>query len=132
MPLWSSDDADLSAAADDRRLPLPGLPGVVGLTAMAPAEGFAAGETVVGGMHGEQLEHNFCAWCMSFTRVAGMDFVNVRPTLLDDPSWFRPYIETCTATKLPFAATGAVESFVEFPPMEEFGALMERYRAWAG
>jgi hypothetical protein len=106
------------------------------LTAMVPVEGFAVteGETVVGGMHGEQLEHNFCAWCMSwmFTRIAGQDFVNVRPTFFDDVGWFRPYIETWTATKLPFAETGAVESFVEFPPMEEFGALMERYRAWAG
>jgi hypothetical protein len=68
------------------------------LTVMVPADGFAVtqGETVVGGMHGEQLEHNFCPWCMSwmFTRITGMDFVNVRPTLLDDASWFRPYIET--------------------------------------
>jgi len=106
------------------------------LTAMVPVEGFAVTEcvTVVGGIHGEQLEHNFCAWCMSwmFTRIAGMDFVNVRPTLMDDTAWFRPYIETCTATKLPFAGTGAVESFVEFPAPEEFGPLMERYRVWAG
>lgn len=97
---------------------------------MVPVEGFAVTEGETGGMHGEQLEHNFCPWCMSFTRIAGMDFVNVRPTLLDDPSWFRPYIETCTATRLPFAWTGAVESFAEFPPMEEFGALLER--DWAG
>jgi len=99
-----------------------------------PVDGFAVTEGETGGMHGEQLEHNFCAWCMSwmFTRITGMDFVNVRPTLLDDPSWFRPSIETCTATRLPFAETGAVESFVEFPPMEAFGPLLERYRVWTG
>ena len=32
-----------------------------------------------------------------FTRPEGMDwFVNLRPTMLDDPSWFEPLIETCT------------------------------------
>lgn len=67
-----------------------------------------------------------------FTLIAGRDFINVRPSLLDDVSWFRPYIETCTATKMPFADTGAVESFVEFPAPEHFGPLLERYRAWAG
>ncbi len=105
------------------------------LTVMVPADGFevTAGETVVGGLHGEQLEHNFCAWCMSwmFTRVAGMDFVNVRPTLLDETGWFRPYIETCASEKLSFAETGAVESFEQFPAMDEFGRLLEGYRAWA-
>lgn len=103
------------------------------LTAIVPADGLEVdGETVIGGMHGEQLQHNFCPWCMTwmFTRIAGQDFVNVRPTMLDDTSWFRPYIETCASEKLPFADSGAVESFAQFPPMEEFGRLMGEYRRW--
>ena len=68
------------------------------LSAAIPAEGFAvtAGEPVVGGLHGAS-RHFFCGWCMSwmFTRPEGMDwFVNLRPTMLDDPSWFEPLIET--------------------------------------
>lgn len=106
------------------------------LTAIVPVDGFAVtkGETVIGGMHGEELHHNFCPWCMSwmFTRLPGRDFVNVRPTMFEDADWFVPYIETCASEKLPFAVTGAVESFAQFPPMEEFGALLGRYRAWLG
>lgn len=104
------------------------------LTAIVPASGLEVeGETVIGGMHGAELHHNFCSWCMTwmFTRIEGRDFVNVRPTMFDDTAWFRPYIETCASEKLPFAETGAVESFAQFPPPEEFGRLMEAYRVWA-
>ncbi|HYI01679.1 serine hydrolase domain-containing protein [Hyalangium sp.] len=39
-----------------------------------------------------------------FTRPEGMDaFVNLRPSMLDDRSWFVPYIETYTVEKLPWA-----------------------------
>ena len=35
----------------------------------------------------------------------GMDwFVNLRPTMLDDTSWFAPFVETFTGEKLPWAA----------------------------
>ncbi|MEQ1950086.1 GFA family protein [Mesorhizobium sp. CN2-181] len=105
------------------------------LTAMIPADGFgvAKGEPVIGGMHGPDLDHYFCGFCMTwmFTRPKGMDFVNVRPTMLDDTSWFRPYLETYASTKLPFAETGAVRSFAEFPAMEDFSGLLEGYAAWA-
>lgn len=104
------------------------------LTAAVPPEGFEviAGETVIGGMHGE-LQHHFCAWCMSwmFTRAEMMPFVNVRPTMLDDPSWFVPFIETVTKEKLPWATTPAVRSYESFPPMEEFGDLLAAYRSFA-
>jgi hypothetical protein len=47
-----------------------------------------------------------------FTRPEGRDFfVNLRPTMLDDPSWFTPFIETSTSEKLPWATTPAVHSF---------------------
>jgi hypothetical protein len=53
--------------------------------------------------------------------------VNVRPTLLDDHAWFSPFMETFTKTKLPWAATGAVQSFEEFPPMDALEELLKAY-----
>ena len=104
------------------------------LTAMVPADGFEVtkGEPVIGGMHAPELQHYFCGHCMSwmFTRPAGMDFVNVRPIMLDDHAWFRPYMETYAKTKLPFVETGAAVSFETFPAMEEIGEVVEGYGAW--
>ena len=104
------------------------------LTAMVPAEGFAVveGRTVVGGLRGPQLQHHFCPSCMSwmFTRIAGLDaFLNVRPTLLDDPSWFTPFIETMTKEKLPWAETPARHRFEGFPAMEDLPRLMAEFAA---
>jgi len=105
------------------------------LTAMVPAEGFAVtrGEAVIGGLHGDDIQHFFCAHCMSwvFTRPVGYPFVNVRPTMLDDVAWFRPFFETYASTKLPFVETGAVKSFAEFPAMQDYQALLGDYQAWA-
>ena len=106
------------------------------LTAIIPADGFAVtnGEPVIGGLHGPDIHHHFCAHCMTwmFTRPVGMDFVNVRPTMLDDVAWFRPYMETFASTRLPFAETGAARSFAEFPGTEELGELLEGYAEWVG
>ena len=101
------------------------------LSAAIPSDGFkvTAGEPVIGGMHGE-TRHFFCPWCMSwmFTRPEGMDwFVNVRATLLDDPSWFEPFVETYTSTALPWARTRAPHSFPEFPPFEAYAGLTAAY-----
>ena len=106
------------------------------LTAMVPADGLEVtrGETVIGGMHAPELQHHFCAHCMTwlFTRPAGMPFVNVRPTMLDDTSWFRPFMETYASTRLPFAEIGAVRSFTTFPPAEAVEELLRDYAQWAG
>ena len=107
------------------------------LTAIIPSDGFAVtkGEPVLGGLHGPDCHHYFCPHCMTwmFTRAEGMDwFVNVRPTLFDDTDWFRPFMETYTSTRLPFAGTGAVHSFPEFPPMEAYEGLVKEYQAWTG
>ena len=65
-----------------------------------------------------------------FTRPEGMDwFVNLRPTMLDDPSWFEPLIETWTAEKLPWAVTTAAHSYPTFPPMEAYRGLIAEYAA---
>ena len=86
------------------------------------------------GLHGE-AHHHHCPHCKSwmFTRTDGMDFfVNVRPTLLDDPSWYVPFAETQTAEKLPWATTPAVHSYERFPPMEAYGGLMKEFaERWA-
>jgi len=106
------------------------------LTAVIPADGFEVtrGEPVIGGLHGPDSHHWFCGHCMTwmFTRAEAMDwFVNVRPTILDDAGWFRPYMETYTSTRLPFTETGAVESFAEFPDFDAYEGLTERYGKWA-
>lgn len=107
------------------------------LTAMFAAGAFEVtkGDVVIGGLHGEDAKHYFCAHCMTwmFTRPAvAMDFVNVRPTMFDDHAWFEPFAESFTRTKLPWASTGAVHSFEEFPPMERFGELGAEFAQRAG
>ncbi len=105
------------------------------LSAAIPSEGFEVtqGEPVIGGLHGAS-RHYFCPHCMSwmFTRPEGVDFfVNLRPTMLDDTSWFTPFIETFTSEKLPWAATGAPHSYETFPPYEAFDGLIQDYGAQA-
>jgi hypothetical protein len=101
------------------------------LSVAIPSEGFAviAGEPVIGGLHGA-ARHYFCPNCMTwmFTRPEGMDwFVNLRPTMLDDPSWFEPFIETWTSEALPWARTPAVHSYKALPGFEDFPPLIEEF-----
>jgi hypothetical protein len=101
------------------------------LSAGFPSEGFTVtkGEPVIGGLHGE-TRHYFCPHCMSwmFTRPEGFDwFVNLRATMLDDPSWFTPFIETWTSEELPWATTQAVHSFEKVPAFGEFKRLAEEF-----
>jgi hypothetical protein len=98
-----------------------------------PSSGFAvtAGEPVLGGLHGP-THHYFCPHCMSwmFTRPDGVDwFVNVRATMLDDPGWIRPFVETWTREKLPWATTPAVHSYETLPPVEHYQQLMAEFAA---
>ncbi|NSY36956.1 GFA family protein [Leisingera sp. ANG59] len=104
------------------------------LTAMFPSEAFRVvqGTPVAGGAKGEDLAHYCCPECLTwmFTRISGVEaFVNVRPTMFADTSWFTPFIETWTAAKHPFAFVDAEHSFEHFPSMEEFGGLLEAYAA---
>jgi hypothetical protein len=105
------------------------------LSAAIPSAGFEVtrGDPVIGGLHGAD-RHYYCPRCMSwmFTRAAGLDwFVNLRPTLLDDAAWFRPFVETWTREKLPWATTPAAHSFERLPTNDEFGALSNAYLASA-
>jgi hypothetical protein len=101
------------------------------LSAAIPSDAFSItqGEPVIGGLRGA-LHHFFCDYCMSwlFTRVDGFEsFVNIRVTMLDDPSPFPPYIETYTSEKLPWASTPAVHSFSHFPSLEDYDGLVRQY-----
>jgi hypothetical protein len=104
------------------------------LSAAIPSGGFALteGEPAIGGLHGPS-RHYFCPHCMSwlFTRPEGIDaFVNLRPTMLDEPTTLAtPFIETWTREKLPWASTAAAHSFEEFPALHEYDPLMKEYAA---
>jgi hypothetical protein len=105
------------------------------VTAICAASGFEVtkGVPVLGGLRAPELRHFFCGDCMTwaFTRPAMLpQVVNVRPTLLDEHAWFAPFMETWTATRLPWAQTGALRSFEAFPPMDAFDALLAEYRSW--
>jgi len=102
------------------------------LSALFAADAFEVteGEPVIGGLHGEDVRHFFCPYCMSwmFTRPAAIpQFVNVRSVLFDGVEGLEPYAETYVSEKLPWAATPAVVSFDEFPPEGAWGELMQGY-----
>lgn len=110
--------------------------GPYSLSVAVPSDGFTVtqGEPVIGGLHGDP-RHYFCDYCMSwlFTRAEGLDwFVNVRVPMLDEVDWFTPFLETCTAEKLPWVSTPAVHSFPVFPTMEQYGELTAEFAAKYG
>ncbi|MGZ8998838.1 MAG: GFA family protein [Allosphingosinicella sp.] len=102
------------------------------LTLTVPSDGFSLtrGEPVPGGLKGPVSHHFHCPDCFSwvFTQAEGFDsFVNVRPTMLDEPGWFEPFIELWTSEKLPWAHTGARHSYETSPGIEEFEPLMAAF-----
>ncbi len=95
----------------------------------SPGFSVLQGELSIGGLHGA-TRHYFCPYCKSwlFTRPEGIEeFVNVRPTMLDDASWFAPFIETWTKEKLTWATTVAVRSFETVPRYEDYAELVKEY-----
>ena len=101
------------------------------LSVAVPSPGFEiiAGEPVIGGLHGLP-QHNMCPRCMSwmFTRPHGMpELVNVRATMLDDASWFEPFIEVFTNEKLAWATTPAVHRFATLPEVASYPALLAEF-----
>ena len=92
--------------------------GPYSLSLLIPEDGFEVteGAPEIGGLHAEH-RHFYCPWCKNwlFTRPAGLPFVNFRPGMLEDASWFRPMVEVMTRERLSFASTGAEFSFDAFP-----------------
>lgn len=109
--------------------------GAYSLSVAIPTSGFAVvrGNPVIGGLRNPGQQHFFCPSCMTwmFTKVMP-EFVNVRATLLDDTSWFLPFMETWTRTKLPWASTSAVRSYEEFPPMDQYENLIREFSKFHG
>ncbi len=104
------------------------------LTATVPADAFTVtqGEPVIGGLRGPELHHYCCPSCMSwmFTRIEGAAaIVNIRPTLLDDASWFVPFIETMTKEKLSWVDVPARHRFEGFPAVAERPGLIAAFAA---
>lgn len=101
------------------------------LTIMVPADGFSvSGDLVTGGLHTEGKEHSFCPKCMNFifTRIKGAGRVNLRASVLDDLSWFAPFVELMTEEKQPWAHVPAMHSYARYPKtIEEINALMADY-----
>lgn len=102
------------------------------LSILVPSSGFeiTAGDAVIGGLHGP-TRHYHCAHCKTwtFTRPEGMDaFVNLRATMLDDHSWYTPFVETCRTEGFPWAATGAPHSFPNIPPASAFGPIVAEFQ----
>jgi hypothetical protein len=101
------------------------------LTIPADALAVTEGEPVLGGLHGDIARHNHCDWCKSwvFTRLpAEFGAVNVRAMMLDDPSWFVPFVETQTAEKLAWVTTPAKRSFERFPELPDYPVLIQEYK----
>ena len=105
--------------------------GAYSLSLMLPASGLSIeGETEIGGLHNPVPEHHFCPSCKNwlFTRgIAGGAFVNLRPSLLEDASWVVPYADTGVVDRLPGVQSGARVGYPAFPPVEDYGGLMEGY-----
>jgi hypothetical protein len=102
------------------------------LTLTVPGDGFEVtrGEPVIGGLHGPVAHHHHCPDCLSwvFTRAEGVDwFVNLRTTMLDDPSGFDPYVEFYAEEKLPWVTTPARRSYAKAPEFSEYAGLMQAF-----
>jgi len=106
--------------------------GAYSLTLMLPASGFEVleGETELGGLHRDESRHHFCTHCKNWLYTGpfmGGQFINFRPTMLEDASWFAPYIESYVSEKLPGVVTGARHSFDQFPAPQDYPRLMEGF-----
>lgn len=101
------------------------------LSIAVPAEGFEVtqGAPVIGGLHGPSRHHH-CPHCKSwlFSRPEALGFmVNLRASMLDDATWYQPYVETWRAEGFPWAQTGARHSFPGLPEPQAFGPLIAEY-----
>jgi hypothetical protein len=101
--------------------------GAYSLTLIIPTPGFRVtqGETVLGGKLGPEKQH-YCPSCKSwlFNEPSfAPQIINVRATMLDDASWFTPFVEMFTDEKLPGVVTGAQRSFERYPPEAQWPGL---------
>ncbi len=111
--------------------------GAFSTTAMIPVDGFEviAGAPVIGGLKGPEIHHQHCPDCLSWVYTTfgdGVPILNLRATMLDDTSWFVPFVESYVCEKLPWAEVGATHSFDQFPPPERRAALAAEFAETLG
>lgn len=102
----------------------------LGLSIPTPGFEVTQGEPVRGGLQ-LGLDHRHCDFCKSwvFTRFPEMPhFVNVRATMLDDPTWVVPFVETFTREKLGWVSTPAAHSYDKVPEISEWETLIADFR----
>jgi hypothetical protein len=85
------------------------------LTLSLSVDGFEVtkGEPVLGGLR-QEPKHYHCPACKSwmFTKPSSLPWlVNLRPTMLDEHGWVRPFVDFFRAEGFPWAETGAKHSF---------------------
>jgi hypothetical protein len=56
-----------------------------------------------------------------------MGFVNVRATMLDDPSWVTPFVQSYTSEALPWALVDTPHSYAQFPSMDDYQPLLAEF-----
>jgi len=105
--------------------------GPYSLTTIVPASGFEVrGETpVIGALHGPH-RHYYCERCKSwlYTIPHGFEeYVNFRPSMLDDATWVVPLVDVVTREKLPGVVSGAKYSFEYNPEPAEFPRYIEAF-----
>lgn len=105
--------------------------GAYSLSLMLPADALhVEGDTEIGGEHRPDQRHHFCPHCKNWLYTAGIaggQFVNFRPTMLEDASWIVPYVDSYVSEKLPGVISGAKHAFEQFPPPEKYPELMAGY-----
>ena len=100
------------------------------LTLPVDALEITEGEPELGGLHSEEARHHHCRWCKSWIFTAlppEFGAVNLRATMLDEASWFVPFMETQVAEKLQWVTIPAKRSFERFPEPKDFPILMEEF-----
>lgn len=101
------------------------------LTCSLSADGFEVteGTPVIGGLRGPDTHHHHCDHCKSwvYSVTAGVPFVDLRATLLDDPSGFEPFIEVHLAEKLPWVVPAADRCFDKEPDGPAWPDLMRAF-----
>ncbi|HEY1750046.1 MAG TPA: GFA family protein [Caulobacteraceae bacterium] len=88
------------------------------------------GEPVLGGLQAEP-KHYHCPDCKSwmFTKPSAEPWmVNLRPTVLDDHAWFRPFVDFHRREGFAWAETGARHSY-DTVPGEAIRAVVAEYAA---
>lgn len=102
--------------------------GPYSLTLMIPGDALAVeGETEIGALHKPDAQHHYCTYCKSWLYTTSphlQGFVNFRATMLADPSWVTPYIESCVSEQLPNVSSGAKLSFDQYPTPDMYPELI--------